>query len=139
MIWVLQIRAPIIVVCCLKLFPGGNAYLCLNCVCPHLYNLHCLKCHDYLFFKISARFDSVSCDLWCGPVLCHFSEDLETGPCVCVLFFFPLLLFVLLFNYIHISYFEVNETVGICKRESCIDCSPNILSLHLSLPVCNVF
>lgn len=52
---------------------------------------------------------------------------------------FPPLLFVLLFNYIHISYFEVNETAGICKRESCIDFTPNILSLHLSLPAYSVF
>lgn len=59
----------------------------------------------------------------------------KQGPVVS----FPLLLFVMLLNYIHISYFEVNETVGICKRESCIDFSPNILSLHLFLPECNVF
>lgn len=121
---------------CLKLFPGGSAYLCLNCRCPCLYNLHCLKCHYYLFLKNSARFDRVYPVIY-SIALCYaiLVRILKQGPEV----FFPLLLFVLLFNYIHISYFEVNETVGICKRESCIDFSPNILSLHLSLPACNVF
>lgn len=76
-----------------------------------------------------------------GVALCYaISMRILKQGLVCVFYFFsPLLLFVLLFNYIHISYFEVNETVGICKRESCIDRSPNILSLHLSLPACNVF
>lgn len=125
-----------LVCCCLKLFPGGSAYLCLNCRCLRLYNLHCLKCHYYLFLKISVRFDRVHPVIY-GTALCYaiLVRILKQGPVV----FFLLLLFVLLFNYIHISYFEVNETVGICKRESCIDFSPNILSLHLSLPACNVF
>lgn len=120
----------------MKLFPGGNAYLCLNCRCPHLYNLHCLKCHYYLLEKNSVRLDRVYPVIY-TTALCYaiLVRILKQGPVVS----FPLLLFVLLLNYIHISYFEVNETVGICKRESCIDFSPNILSLHLFLPECNVF
>lgn len=79
--------APPSAVCCgFALFPGGGAYLCLNCRCPLLYNLHCLKCHYYLFLKEFCQvWHSVSCDLQYSPVLCHFSANLETGPYV----FFP--------------------------------------------------
>ena len=73
-------------VCCLKLFPGGSAYLCLNCRCPHLYNLHCLKCQYYLFLKNSARFDRVYPVIY-GAALRYaiLVRILKQGPVV----FFP--------------------------------------------------
>lgn len=51
-----------LVCCCIKLFPGGDAYFCLNCRCLHLYNLHCLKCHYYLLKRFLLVL--ADCILW---------------------------------------------------------------------------